>query len=191
MKYTTRIWATTIVRIGRTLTTDEHDALNAFVWRVYRRDRSAFLSLRAQSGIAVEPTRPEELEPEDIEDFLFDLQERFRSSTTQIHTFRPETNEGLERMFARFNLIARPLENERPPSLTREQIITHYVHHLETILSADDFRELERQIHDVERQRRADGRRHINRHHIHDLALQQDREIVLRQTRQSQASKTG
>ena len=157
------------------------------LWRVYRRDRSAFLSLRAQSGIAVEPTRPEEPEPEDIEDFLFDLQERFRSSTTQIlasiHTFRPEANEGLERMFARFNLIARPLENERPPSLTGEQITTHYVHHLETILSTDDFRELQRQIHDVERNRRTDGRRPINRHHIHDLALQQDREIVLRQTR--------
>ena len=96
------------------------------IFRVYRRDRSAFLSLRAQSGIAVEPVAPDAREPTDIEDFLFDLQERFRSSTTQqlapIHTFEPVPNEGLERMFSRFNLIARPLESERPPSLTKDKI---------------------------------------------------------------------
>ena len=50
------------------------------VFRVYRRDRSAFLSLRAQSGIAAEPIVPDERDPTDLDfDFLFDLQERFRS----------------------------------------------------------------------------------------------------------------
>ena len=120
------------------------------MFRVYRRDRSAFLSLRAQSGIASEPVEPDAREPTDLEDFLFDLQERFRSSTTQqlasIHTFAAVPNEGLERMFSRFNLIARPLENERPPSLTEDQITTHYYHHLETVLSTKNFRELERDI---------------------------------------------
>ena len=99
------------------------------VFRVYRRDRSTFLSLRAQSGIAAEPIEPNAREPTDSEYFIFDFQERFRSSTTQqlasIHTFTPMANEGLERMFSRFNLIARPLESERPPSLTEDQITTH------------------------------------------------------------------
>ena len=78
-------------------------------------------------------------------------------STTQqlasIHTFAPVANEGLEKMFSRFNLIARPLENERPPSLTEDQITTHYFHHLEAVLSAKNFRELERDIQEAERRR--------------------------------------
>ena len=86
-------------------------------------------------------------------------------------------------MFARFNMIARPLENERPPSLTADQIATHYVHHLETILGAKNFRDLERDIQEAERSRDADGRRHLNCHHIHDMALRQERENVVKQTR--------
>ena len=93
-------------------------------------------------------------ESDDLEDLIFDLQGRFRSSTTQnlisIHGFQPHSNEGLERMFARFNLIARPLE-EHPPTITADQITTHYVHHLETTLKADELKELERQISDAER----------------------------------------
>ena len=86
-------------------------------------------------------------------------------------------------MFARFNMIARPLENERPPSLTEDQITTHYVHHLETVLNVKNFRDLERDIQDAERTRHEDGRRHLNRHHIHDMALRQERENVVKQTR--------
>ena len=85
----------------------------------------------------------------------------------------------MERMFAGFNLIARPLEEEYPPTITADQITTHYVHHLETTLKADDFKELERQIRDAERTTAADGKC-LNRH-IHELALQQDRETVKRQ----------
>ena len=63
-------------------------------------------------------------EPHDLEDFIFDLQERFRSSTTEnlakIHAFRPHANEGLERMFARFNVIAKPLEEEKPSVITMD-----------------------------------------------------------------------
>ena len=157
------------------------------VFLVSRRDRYAFLSLRAQSSIAVEPVAPDAREPTDVEDFLFDLQECFRSSTTQqlasIHTFEPVPNEGLERMFSRFNLIARPLESERPPSLTEDQITTHYLHHLEPVLSAKNFRDLERDLQKAERNREEDGRRHLNRHHIHDMALRQETENVVKQTR--------
>ena len=86
----------------------------------------------------MEPQEPDFPEPDDLEDFLFDLQDRFRSSTTQnlvsIHDFKTKAKEGIEQMFARFNLIARPLENESPPAITENQITTHYVHHLSAIL---------------------------------------------------------
>ena len=65
-------------------------------------------------------------------------------------------------MLARLNLIGRPLENENPPSLTEDQITTHHVHHLETILKPDDFRDLEWQIHDADRQRSAEGRQALS-----------------------------
>ena len=67
-------------------------------------------------------------------------------------------NEGLERMFSRFNLIARPLENERPPSLTEDQITTHYFHHSELVLSAKNLCEPEGDIQEAERRRDEDGR---------------------------------
>ena len=74
------------------------------IWRIYRRDRSTYLSLRSQSGFDVEPAEPDFPEPADLEDFLFDLQDRFRSSTSQnlasIHDFQAKKNEGLEQMFA-------------------------------------------------------------------------------------------
>ena len=157
------------------------------IWRIYRRDRSTYLSLRSQSGFDVEPAEPDFPERADLEDFLFDLEDRFRSSTTQnlasIHDSQAKKNEGLEQMFARFNLIARPIKNEYPPTLTEIQITTHYVHHLQSILKPDDFRDLERLMQDSERRRTEEGRRPLNRHHIHEMVLGQDREIIIRQTR--------
>ena len=157
------------------------------LWRAHRRDRAAFMTLRSNSGFATEPVPPTIREPHDLEDFIFDLQERFRSSTTEnlsaIHGFRPHTNEGLERMFARFNLIAKPLEEEKPSVITIDQLRTHYIHHLEAIMTAEDFTDLERQIRDADRERATQGRKSIGRHHIHELALQQDREKVFRQTK--------
>ena len=94
------------------------------LWRTFRRDRAAFLTLRRQSGIFVEPMAPLVREPDDLVDFIFDLHARFRSSTTEnlvsIHGFRSHSNEGLERMFARYNLIAHPLEEENPPTITAD-----------------------------------------------------------------------
>ena len=40
-----------------------------------------------------------------------------------------------------------------------------------------------RDIQEAERRRDADGRRHLNRHHMHDMALRQEREGVFKQTR--------
>lgn len=48
--------------------------------------------------------------------FLYDLQEHFRLSTTENvkakHTFQSPLGETLERMFARFNMLAKPLEEK-------------------------------------------------------------------------------
>ena len=157
------------------------------LWKIYRRDRCTWISLRGQAGFEREPEEPDFPEPDDLEHFLFDLQDRFRSSTTQnlksIHDFKTKKNEGIEQMFARFNLIARPLENESPPAITKNQITTHYVHHLAAILKPEDMRDLERLMQDSERRRTEEGRRPLDRHHIHAMALRQDREIVIRQTR--------
>ena len=75
------------------------------LWRTHRRDRKAFLTLRRQSGITMEPMAPLVRGPNDSEDSFFDLQGQFRSSTTQnlvsIHAFQLHANEGLERMFVR------------------------------------------------------------------------------------------
>ena len=105
-------------------------------------------------------------EPLDLEDFSFDLHGRVRSSTAQnlvcIHGFQPHSNEGLERRFERFNLITRPLEEGNPPTITANQITTHYVHHLETVLKVDDFKELERHIRNPERIKAANGKRPLN-----------------------------
>ena len=52
------------------------------IWREYRCDRVAFKSLRAMSGQTHEPIRPYEDEPQDLEGRIYELQTRFRSSTT-------------------------------------------------------------------------------------------------------------
>ena len=81
------------------------------------------------------------------------------------------------------------MEEENSPSITEDPITTHNVRHLslKTTLEPEDVEELERHIEDAKRIRKADGRRPLNRHHIHDLALQQDREIVVRQTKRRAA----
>ena len=57
------------------------------------------------------------------------------------------------------------------------------MHHLSAILKPEDMRDLERLMQDSERRRTEEGRRPLNRHHIHAMALRQDREIAIRQTR--------
>lgn len=68
-------------------------------------------------------------------------------------------------MFARSNLIAKPLEEEWPPLITVDQIKTLYLHHVEANLSSD-----EREICDADRERATEGRRTLRRHHIHEMA---------------------
>ena len=110
------------------------------IWREYRCDRTAYKSLRAMSGQNSEPVRPFEDEPQDLERLIHELQSRFRSSTTEnlsaISNFRPATGETPERMFARFNLLARPLEDERQRVMTTDQLKTSYLFHLREIRSS-------------------------------------------------------
>ena len=55
--------------------------------------------------------------------FFADLQARFRSSAIEnlaaLQNFVPMLNETPERMFARFNVLAEPLEDERLRVMTR------------------------------------------------------------------------
>lgn len=60
---------------------------------------------------------------------------------------------------------------ESPPTITADQITTNYVQNLERMLNANDFKGLERHIRDVKCNRAADGKRPLNIHYIHELAL--------------------
>ena len=157
------------------------------IWREYRCDRTAYKSLRAMSGQNSEPVRPFEDEPQDLERLIHELQSRFRSSTTEnlsaISNFRPVTGETPERMFARFNLLARPLEDERPRVMTADQLKTSYLFHLREIRSSSQDLELSRDIRDAERDHKLRGMPPLTRHEIHDLVLRQDRELVIEETK--------
>ena len=48
------------------------------LWRTYQRDRTTSLTLHRQSGITSEPMPPLVHELDDLEDFIFDMQGRFR-----------------------------------------------------------------------------------------------------------------
>ena len=99
------------------------------VWRDFRRDQAAYSTMRAQSGFTESPAPPTENEPRDLERFFDALEARFRSSNTEnynaIHQFQSYTNETPERMFARYNMLAKPLEDEVPRAMTREQLKNH------------------------------------------------------------------
>lgn len=51
-----------------------------------------------------------------------------------------DTNKGLERMFARSKLMARPFEEKNSPIIKTKLINAYYVHQLETTLNATDSR---------------------------------------------------
>ena len=139
------------------------------------------------SGQNSEPVRPFEDEPQDLQRLIHELQSRFRSSTTEnlsaISNFRPATGETPERMFALFNLLARPLEDERPRVMTADQLKTSYLFHLREIRSSSQDLELSRDIRDAERDHKLRGMPPLTRHEIHDLVLRQDRELVIEETK--------
>lgn len=157
------------------------------IWREYRCDRTAYKSLRAMSGQTREPPKPYEDEPQDLERLIDELRTRFRSSTTEnmsgINNFRPTTNETPERMFARFSILARPLEDERPRVMTADQLKTSYLFYLREIRSEAQDLELSRDIRDAERDHKLRGLPPLTRHEIHDLVLLQDRELVIEETK--------
>ena len=157
------------------------------IWREYQCDRTTYKSLRAMSGQNNEPVKPFEDKPQVLERLIHELQCRFRSSTTKnlsaISNFLPTTGETLERMFARFNLLARPLEDERPRVMTADELKTSYMFHLRAIRSEAQDLELSRDIKDAERDHKLRGMSPLTRHEIHDLVLRQDRELVIKETK--------
>lgn len=157
------------------------------LWRTYRCDRCAFKSLRVRSEFDVEPVEPEEDEPRDLDRLIEDLQARFRSSSTEnlalINNFRASAPETPERMFAGFNILAKPLEDERPRVMTTDQLRTSYIFHLKSILSATKATELGRDIRDAERLRDIAGRNPLTRHEIHEMVLRQDREDAIEENK--------
>ena len=86
-------------------------------------------------------------------------------------------------MFARFNLLARPLEDERPRVMTSDQLKTSYLFHLRAIRSEAQDLELSRDIRDSKRDHKSRGLPPLTRYEIHNLVLLQDRELVIEETK--------
>ena len=140
-------------------------------WRLYRRDRTAFMTLKSISRIEQEPAKLAVAEPSDLDRLFDELQARFRISSTKnltsIQNFVVQDGENAERMFARFNTQARVLEAEEPRVITADTLKTMYVHHLKNILSRSDVLELEREITNGERDATRRGEPPLTRHEIH------------------------
>ena len=115
------------------------------------------MTLRAQSGLNVEPTKPWKDEPHDLDRFVDELQLRFRLSTAEnlsaTQRFRPLSGETPICMIARFIMLAKPLEDEQPRVMTIDQLKTCYLHHLKSILIDAKVFELTRDVKAAERER--------------------------------------
>ena len=157
------------------------------LWRDFRRDNAAYMTLRAQSGFNQAPAEPVENEPRDLERFFDDLEARFKSSSTEnltaMQNFKPLSQETPERMFARFNMLAKPLEEEQPRVMTKDQLKTTYHYNLSLILSSTDSECLNKDVRDSERDRVARGQEPLTRYEIHEMILRQMREKVVALTK--------
>ena len=157
------------------------------LWRDFRRDNTAYMTLRAQSGFTHAPAQPDENEPRDLDRFFDDLEARFKSSTTEnltaMQNFKPLALETPERMFARFNVLAKPLEEEHPRVMTQDQLKTTYHYNLGLILSTTESECLNKDVRDDERDRVAKGLEPLTRYEIHEMVLRQMREKVVALTK--------
>ena len=122
-----------------------------------------------------------------MERFFAELEARFRTSSSENlvakQNFAPLVNETAERMFARFNVIAKPLEDERPRVMTREQLETTYLVHLRSLPSRPNALVVDRDIRESERDRTDRGLEPLSRHEIHELVLRQEREVAIEETK--------
>ena len=145
------------------------------------------MTLCAQSGFSQAPAEPTENERRDLERFFDDLEARFKSSTTEnltaMQNFKPLARETPEIMFARFNMLAKPLEEEQPRVMTRDQLKTTYHYNLGLILSATDSECLNKDVRGDERDRVARGLEPLTRYEIHGMILRQIREKVVALTK--------
>lgn len=86
-------------------------------------------------------------------------------------------------MFARFNVVAKPLEDEQPRVMTREQRKTTYQVHLRTLLSNVDAEIVDRDVRESERDKVTRGLDPLSRHEIHELILREAREKAVKETK--------
>lgn len=149
-------------------------------WRDQCRVDTCYRTQQANFGFDAAPPLPKVDESRDVERLFDAIEARFRSSALDdlnlIQQFMPEDNETAEHMFPRFNHIAKPLEDERPRLMTRDQLKTTYMVQLRLLLSIDDFMSLSRDVRDCERERTHAGHDPLTRPEIHELVLRQARE---------------
>ena len=90
----------------------KHAEKRRIEWREYECNRTAWKKLRKNSGFDEHPKKLVCDEPRDLKRFIKALTSRFKSSTTEnldsLSKFKLEKDDTPERLFARFNLIAKP-----------------------------------------------------------------------------------
>ena len=133
------------------------------------------MTLRAQSGFTHAPAQPDENEPRDLERFFDDLEATFKSSTTEnltaMQNFKPLAQETPKRMFARFNMLAKSLEEEHPRVMTQYQLKTTHHYNLGLILSATASECLNKDVREDERDGVAKGLEPLTWYEIHEMIL--------------------
>lgn len=143
--------------------------------------------MRTNSGMVVRPAEPIEHEPSDINRFFDQLETRFKSSSTEnlisIQNLKALKRETPERMFSWFNQLCKPLEEERPRVMIKEQLKTMYVYQLHCILESADSDILSTEIREMERKRVKRGRQPLSRYDIHNMVLAQQTEKVVELTK--------
>lgn len=86
---------------------------------------------------------PIEHEQSDIARFFNFLKAIFRSSSSEnliaIQNFKTQKGETPERMFSRFNQLCKPVEDEEPKVMTKEQLKTIYEYQLHCMLESADL----------------------------------------------------
>ena len=140
------------------------------------------MRLRTASGLQMEPQKPWEDEPQDLERFIDELQTRFRlpksENLSKIQNFRTFPGETFERMFTTFNLLAKPLEDERPRVMTLDQLNTSYLFHLRTIITRPEEVELTRDIKTAERDRDIHGNEPLTRSTFEKIQILKDDQAI-------------
>lgn len=157
------------------------------IWRGYRKQKTAWATMRLNSSLTTGPAEPALEEPEDVEELFHALTQRFWMLTTQHLSlpqgFRIRPWESIYSLLSRFNDVVRALETKEHLMVTVEHITTFYIYYLEGLVQADEAEDLMQRIKDEELIRERYDEAPLIRAKVHKMALEADRSEVVYETK--------